>query len=53
MAVGMDHFVNNDPQIGLKTAALLPVMLKLIEDRKGLAVVSEEHGEAYWTKGAQ
>jgi hypothetical protein len=31
MAVGMDHFVNNDPEIELKTAALLPVMLKLIE----------------------
>lgn len=32
MAVGMDHFVNNDPEIALKTAALVPVMLKLIED---------------------
>lgn len=32
MAVGMDHFVNNDPEIALKTAALIPVMLKLIED---------------------
>jgi len=31
MAVGMDHFINNDPQIALKTAALVPVMLKLIE----------------------
>jgi len=32
IAVGMDHFVNNDPEIALKTAALIPVMLKLIED---------------------
>lgn len=32
MEVGMDHFVNNDPEINIKTAALLPVMLKLIED---------------------
>jgi hypothetical protein len=32
MAVGMDHFVNNDPEIEIKTAALVPVMLKLIED---------------------
>ncbi len=31
MAVGIDHFVNNDPEIDLKTAALLPVLLKLIE----------------------
>ncbi len=31
MAVGMDHFVNNDPEIDLKTAALVPVLLKLIE----------------------
>jgi hypothetical protein len=29
--VGIDHFVNNDPEINLKTAALLPVLLKLIE----------------------
>lgn len=33
MAVGIDHFVNNDPEIDLKTAALLPVLLKLIEGR--------------------
>jgi hypothetical protein len=32
MAVGLDHFVNNDPEIDIKTAALLPVMMKLIED---------------------
>jgi hypothetical protein len=32
MAVGMDHFVNNDPEIDLKTAALLPTLLKLIEE---------------------
>ena len=32
MAVGMDHFVNNDPEINIKTAALIPVMLKLIEE---------------------
>jgi hypothetical protein len=32
MAVGMDHFVNNDPEIEIKTAALVPVLLKLIED---------------------
>jgi hypothetical protein len=31
MAVGMDHFVNNDPEIDIKTAALVPVLLKLIE----------------------
>tara|TARA_R110002049_G_scaffold195501_1_gene364610 strand:+ start:194 stop:1384 length:1191 start_codon:yes stop_codon:yes gene_type:complete len=31
MAVGIDHFVNNDPDIDLKTAALLPVLLKLID----------------------
>jgi hypothetical protein len=31
MAVGMDHFVNNDPEIEIKTAALVPVLLKLIE----------------------
>lgn len=31
MAVGMDHFVNNDPEIDIKTAALLPALLKLIE----------------------
>jgi hypothetical protein len=31
MAVGTDHFVNNDPDIELKTAALVPVLLKLIE----------------------
>jgi hypothetical protein len=48
MAVGMDHFVNNDPQIDLKTAALVPVMLKLIEDREPRAVVSGDSGEAYW-----
>lgn len=31
MAVGMDHFINNDPEIDIKTAALVPVLLKLIE----------------------
>ncbi|MCB1690835.1 MAG: hypothetical protein KDI33_20220 [Halioglobus sp.] len=34
MAVGIDHFVNNDPDIDLKTAALLPVLLKLIDGAK-------------------
>ena len=33
MAVGMDHFVNNDPEIEIKTAALVPVLLKLIAQR--------------------
>jgi hypothetical protein len=32
MAVGMDHFINNDPEIDIKTAALVPVLLKLIEN---------------------
>jgi hypothetical protein len=31
MAAGTDHFVNNDPESGLKTAALVPVLLRLIE----------------------
>lgn len=35
MAVGMDHFVNNDPEINIKTAALVPVLLKLIEGSEG------------------
>jgi hypothetical protein len=29
--VGMDHFMNNDPEIDIKTPALVPVLLKLIE----------------------
>mgnify|MGYP001821655393 CR=1 FL=1 len=32
MAIGNDHFVNNDPEINLKTAALVPVLLRLIEE---------------------
>jgi hypothetical protein len=32
MALGQDHFVASDTEIDLKTAALLPVMLKLIEE---------------------
>ncbi len=31
MAVGSDHFVSKDPDIDAKTAALVPVLLKLIE----------------------
>jgi hypothetical protein len=31
MAIGSDHFINEDPQINSKTAALVPVLLKLIE----------------------
>lgn len=33
MAVGLDHFVNNDPEIDIKTAAFVPVLIKLIEGR--------------------
>ncbi|MDX1736306.1 MAG: hypothetical protein R3228_18155, partial [Halioglobus sp.] len=32
MALGSDHFIREDPDIDLKTAALLPVMLQLIEE---------------------
>ena len=38
MAVGMDHFVNNDPEINIKTAALVPVVLKLIDHGAGSPV---------------
>jgi hypothetical protein len=33
LAVGSDHFVMEDPDISDKTAALLPVMLKLMEEQ--------------------
>jgi hypothetical protein len=31
MAVGSDHFIREDPDIDMKTAALVPVLLRLIE----------------------
>jgi hypothetical protein len=41
MALGVDHFVANDPEIDLKTMALLPVMFTLIDESKsGLLTVS-------------
>jgi hypothetical protein len=36
LAVGSDHFVNEDPEIDVKTEALLPVMLKLIESSSSI-----------------
>lgn len=32
IALGSDHFIREDPEIDLKTVALLPVLLHLIED---------------------
>lgn len=41
MALGVDHFVANDPEIDLKTRALLRVMFTLIDDsQSGLLTVS-------------
>jgi hypothetical protein len=34
MAVGSDHFIREDPDIDMKTAALVPVLLRLIEGQK-------------------
>ena len=34
LAVGSDHFINEDPAIERKTLALLPVMLELIEEER-------------------
>ena len=33
LALGSDHFIAEDPQIDVKTAALLPVLLRLIEEQ--------------------
>jgi len=30
MAIGSDHFVREDPEIDIKTAALLPTLFKLM-----------------------
>lgn len=42
MAVGSDHFVNNDPEINLKTAALVPVLLRLIEGNEIISADSAD-----------
>lgn len=43
LAVGSDHFINEDPDIDRKTLALLPVMLELIEDKRRLAALPGTH----------
>ncbi len=40
LAVGSDHFINEDPAIEQKTLALLPVMLELIEEERTLAALT-------------
>ncbi len=40
LALGSDHFINDDPAIELKAAALLPVMLELIAEERQLALLT-------------
>ncbi|NND68498.1 MAG: hypothetical protein HKN19_13000 [Halioglobus sp.] len=40
LAVGSDHFINEDPAIDRKTLALLPVMLELIDEEQQLAALT-------------
>jgi hypothetical protein len=50
MAIGNDHFVNSDPEINLKTAALVPVLLRLIE---GNEIIPGDSANRYFCSHAK